>query len=68
MRIEQHYTIKQVAELLACSEKTIRRLLKRGLETGGRLGIQNFTRLETGRIRIPESSVNAYMERQRCQG
>ena len=66
--IDKLYTIQDVAEKLACSPKTVRRLLDKGLRTGGRLGIPKFYRLDTGRIRIPERSIKEYMEKQQCQG
>jgi excisionase family DNA binding protein len=57
--IEKHYTVKQVAEYLACSTKTIRRLIKAEK-------LSPITRRETGVIMIPKSAIIAYMEGLQC--
>jgi excisionase family DNA binding protein len=59
--IETHYTVRQVAEFLACSTKTIRRLIKAEKLTP-------IHRRESGIIMIPKSAVVAYMEALGCRG
>ena len=59
--IEEKYTVKEVARQLACSTKTIRRLIKSEKLTP-------ILRRETGIIMIPKSAVVAYMEGLQCQG
>lgn len=54
--LERHYSPEGAAELLALSVQTIRRLERVGELQGVRLA---------GRLRIPESSIVAYIDR--CQ-
>jgi len=61
MNIQKHYTVKEVANLLACSTKTIRRLIKKEKLTP-------IMRRETGIIMIPTSSISSYMEDLSCLG
>ena len=60
--IEKHYSIKELGQLLSVSTKTIRRLLQQGTHSGGLQGISGYKKLESGIIRIPQSSIDRYLE------
>ena len=55
MENEKWYTVQQAAEMLQCSQNTIRRRIKSG----------ELSVMRSGRIlRIPESSIKAMMQQQ----
>jgi predicted transcriptional regulator len=61
--IEKHYKKKEVADLLSCSQRTISRMIKKGVESNGQDGLAPVTRRETGIVLIPESTLSKYLER-----
>lgn len=50
-----HYTIKQVAEMLKLSERTVRRYVSEGTIHSVHIGVN---------VRIPEDSLKAFIENQ----
>lgn len=53
-------TIREVAESLQVSEKTIRRLVSRGELAGFKVG-------DRGQVRVKSEDLEAYLERQRVR-
>ena len=54
------FTLREVADALQVSEKTIRRLVYRGDLVGFKVG-------DRGQVRVKSEDVEAYLERQRVQ-
>ena len=54
------YTLREVADALQVSEKTIRRLVNRGDLVGFKVG-------DRGQVRVRSEDLEAYLERQRVQ-
>lgn len=53
-------TLREVADALQVSERTIRRLVSRGDLTGFKVG-------DRGQVRVRNEDLEAYLERQRVQ-
>lgn len=59
-RIMKLLTVQEVAEAMKVSEKTVRRLIKRGDLTAYKVG-------ERGQLRVKESDFELYVEAQRVE-
>lgn len=54
------FTLREIAEALQVSERTIRRLVSRGDLTGFKVG-------DRGQLRVKSEDLDAYLERQRVR-
>lgn len=59
--LEEHLTVKDVAERLSLSVRTVHRLISQGRQSAGRAGIWPVRRIG-GSTRIPVSAVNRVLD------
>lgn len=64
--IETMFSTTQASKALACSTRTIYRMIKRGEQSSGREGLSPITKRESGVILIPESTISKYLDRLKC--
>ena len=66
MKIEKMYSTGEASKILACSVRTIYRMIDKGLNTKGREGLSPIAKRESGVIMIPSSTIEDYVERTKC--
>lgn len=59
--LEEHLSVKAVADRLSLSERTIHRLIRQGRQSAGKAGIWPVRRVG-GSTRIPVSAVNRCLD------
>lgn len=63
--VEQRYTLKQAAELLTVTERTVHNYINLGKRTHGRDGIYPVEKLSHKVMVIPASSINRFLASRR---
>jgi hypothetical protein len=61
--VEQFYSVRTAAELLAVHPRTVSRLVKLGADTDGHDGIWPVLNRGPNTTRIPATSINRYVQR-----
>jgi predicted site-specific integrase-resolvase len=64
--VEEHYTPREVAELLKVSIYTIKRLIRLGKTSCGEAGLSPVIRISGTLMRIPASAVNKLLSARQC--